>query len=368
MTTREKKFFVPKIHPLEGNRDCPKKRWYVWYDKPTKDNQTIRVNIYGDFKKFNTVDAKLKHAYDLMAKVDALRLQYEASKRVKLSHPVITYVESNQHRWERKTYSTYRTKVNLYCLWLHENQIKPDQYTGEQFLSYLSEQRKSPTTINAYRRTLSIIYNKLIKMGKEKINPFKLTEKTKEHKETRMYFTVEQKAALRKVVEPNDPQLWLACMVLYYCFIRPKEMRLLKIGDIVFSEDKIIVPGSIAKNDKTQPVRIPANLKPYLLIYKSYPLDFYLFGKNGEPGLTMVSENSFYNRFSLLMKKSRVVGDRYSFYSWKNTGIYFFLKSKGNIKQLQMQLRHHSLDQVNQYAQDFGLLDCDDIELRFPEI
>ena len=41
--------------------------------------------------------------------------------------------------------------------------------------------------------------------------------------------------------------------------------------------------------------------------------------------------------------------------SWKHTGAGTFVKNNGNLKDLQTQLRHHSLDQVNDYLKDMGV-------------
>lgn len=364
----EKKFFVPTLYPIPGHRNNPKIRWYVWYIAPTENGQK-QVNIYGKFSHLTTRADKERHATQLFKQVEELAEQYKRHKAFLEKSALIEYIKTNRKRWEPRTYTTYLSKATNWCKWLADNNITTiTQKTGDDFIKHLIDANKTNTTINGYRRCLKIMYEKLIKLNKAKVNPFADCEYLKESKQTRMYFTIEQKKALKRVMIEKDQQLWLACCFLYYCFIRPKELRHLKIGDIVFSEKKIIIPGEIAKNDKTQPVRIPDAFYDIVKVLENYPLDYYVFGKDGEPGLRQLSENNLYNRHEKIMQLAGIRGKRNSLYSWKNTGIYFYLKNNGNIKQLQLQLRHHSLDQVNQYAQDFGLLDCDDIEKRFPEI
>ena len=42
-------------------------------------------------------------------------------------------------------------------------------------------------------------------------------------------------------------------------------------------------------------------------------------------------------------------------YSWKHTGVVMAVKAGIHIKQLQIQFRHHGLDQVDQYLRDLGI-------------
>ena len=42
-------------------------------------------------------------------------------------------------------------------------------------------------------------------------------------------------------------------------------------------------------------------------------------------------------------------------YSSKNTGAVTFVKNNGNLKDLHTEVRHHSLNQVNDYLKDIGV-------------
>lgn len=58
----------------------------------------------------------------------------------------------------------------------------------------------------------------------------------------------------------------------------------------------------------------------------------------------------------------------YSFYSLKHTGVVRAVKAGVNIKEIQLQLRHHSLDMVNEYLKNLGVFDLEDIELKLPAL
>ena len=55
-------------------------------------------------------------------------------------------------------------------------------------------------------------------------------------------------------------------------------------------------------------------------------------------------------------------------YSWKNTGLMLVVNRGGNIVSLQRQIRHHSLDQLNQYLREVGAIQCTKLYTHFPSI
>lgn len=58
--------------------------------------------------------------------------------------------------------------------------------------------------------------------------------------------------------------------------------------------------------------------------------------------------------------------NRFSLYSWKHTGAVRCVKSGMSLKSLQLQMRHHSLDQLNEYLRELGVLQMEDIKNDFP--
>jgi len=54
--------------------------------------------------------------------------------------------------------------------------------------------------------------------------------KVKANASQAMYFQTKQIQKLKKAIQERDPELWLAVQFIYYCFIRPGELRWLKAG------------------------------------------------------------------------------------------------------------------------------------------
>lgn len=59
-------------------------------------------------------------------------------------------------------------------------------------------------------------------------------------------------------------------------------------------------------------------------------------------------------------------GPKYQLYSWKHTGAIRAVKSGISVRELQIQLRHHSLDQVQEYLRQMGADDLEKLNKRYP--
>ncbi|MDW3649885.1 MAG: hypothetical protein R8P61_22625 [Bacteroidia bacterium] len=73
-------------------------------------------------------------------------------------------------------------------------------------------------------------------------------------------------------------------------------------------------------------------------------------------------------RHQEILKNLRFDTKRHKLYSWKHTGAVSAVKAGVPIKMLQIQLRHHSLDQVNQYLRKMGVHDLGRLAEMFPGI
>lgn len=91
----------------------------------------------------------------------------------------------------------------------------------------------------------------------------------------------------------------------------------------------------------------------------------YIFFKNDctKP----VAINYFLRKFRKVLI-SLGFGTEYQLYSWKHTGAVACVRAGASLKELQIQLRHHSLEEVDKYIRQLGVHDLQDLEGRFPGI
>ncbi len=323
------------------------KEWFVYYYDGTK-----RIKVKGGINRFKTAEERHAAAQRIIAELEE-SVVVSSGLGPKMSE----WIEERRSSWRKKSYQTYKSKVDCFIEW--KGRKKDSRETIGEFFSFLRE-NKHKTTHNTYlvafKRILKDLeLNHLI----EGIEPLRAVSNPAK------YFQSHQIERIKKIVKERDPQLWLACQFIYYCFIRPGELRMLKIGDIYFEENKILIRGSISKNKKQQFVTIPRPFRPQVehLKYRA-PNEYIFFSRNS---MKPLSVNNLLNRFRSILTDCGY-GHEYKLYSWKHTGAVACVRAGASLKELQIQLRHHSLEEVDKYIRQLGVNDLQDLEVRFPSI
>ncbi len=360
----EKKSFTPtidqvKLHDHNGDLS---KRWYISYYTP----RGKRVREYGGVNRIKDAAGRLAALQQLARKVSKPK-----DLRPDLVRKLEGWLEDKRHTFRHgekreSTYLHYRGKIRQFATW-YKDQV-PGPVNGREFLRWLSiDRRLSTTTINDYRVIFKSAFRDLLEAGHVEENPFEGIPRIRYIKTPLQYFQPHQVEQLRGVMLQRDPELWLACQFIYYCFSRPAELRILRCGDLFLDEKKLLFRAEVSKNAKQEFVRIPDVFLQDVEHFQDYAPDWYLFGAGGGPGPDPAGFNNLRKRHKKILD---LLGyqDCHKLYSWKHTGAHRFIQAGGNLKQLQLQLRHHSLDQVNQYVRTMGLADMDQIATLFPAI
>jgi integrase len=100
---------------------------------------------------------------------------------------------------------------------------------------------------------------------------------------------------------------------------------------------------------------------------QQYPGSFFVLSKSGHPGMEQIAIQWLNLQHRKVLEKLKIRG-HYAFYSWKHTGAVKAVQAGINVKDLQLQLRHHSLDMVNEYLKNMGVMDSKDLKGKFPDI
>ena len=341
----EKKF-VPTFNVFLSE-DLSKDAFIHWTDNVGK-----RHRRKSGINRFHTIEERRAAALALVKK---LRAEYLSV--LPITESMLAWVELHKGRWKRKTYETVKSRIQVFCSWLDGREIS-NPLMRLYFAEFAS--RRHGRTHNEHLHTFKRLFKWLgmpdvmdeIEMQKAISTPAK-------------YFQQHQIAQIKKRLLEKDPSLWLACEMLYYCFIRPGEMRLLKVSDIHFDENKICVRSAISKNKKTQFVTIPVAFRTSVdaLKYRS-PNEFVFFRTDCTKPLSV---NNLLNRFRRVLT-ALGFGTEYKLYSWKHTGAVACVRAGASLEELQIQLRHHSLEEVDKYIRQLGVNDLRDLEGRFPGI
>lgn len=362
------------------NRDL-NRTWFVGITTLPPESKYIK--LYGMLNKLPTVQQREEYYTQLREKILANPEEYLPATRpdITTGYTENTFttaagiiITKHCQSLRPKTQSTYKTKWRAFANWCKKNKVQVLNVTAQQaqqFLTSLKTDAKPPlsaTTINAYRSTLRTIYNWLT-LHTKKGNPFSKTKKLPEYRRGLLHFKANQIAELKAIIVAQNQQLWLACQLQYYCFIRPgNELRSIQLQHIDMENNTITIPAAAAKNKREQQVIIPRPLAAVLqqLNINQYPQTHYLLGKGGTPNSTRHRRDFYYKLHNSILRTAGY-SSRYSFYSWKHTGVVALYKSGAGIVEIQRQLRHSSLQMVQIYLASLGLIDCENVR-NFPEI
>jgi integrase len=166
-------------------------------------------------------------------------------------------------------------------------------------------------------------------------------------------YNEEQIEKIKKIIVENDEQLWLFIQFIYYCFLRPNEVRQLKYNYLKLDDRKIFIPQHISKNGKDGFVSIPERFDIELKNLKFLDNEGeYVFPSQDK--LKPISKNMMGERYRKLIKVLKL-GNEYTLYSWKHSGVVAAYKAGIDIKTIQSQCRHQSLEQTDIYLKSLGL-------------
>lgn len=334
--TVEKKF-LPEIH-ICSSIDLSK-RWYIHY----RDEQNKRVRKYGKIDAGQTFDERMSIA-------QLLKKEYFQKYKEK-KHTILEVkksLEENRGRWRLKTYQTNKSKVDCFEAWLNGREVT--QEVTQLFFQHLSISR-SKTTYNSYLSTLRYLFAEV-----DEDWVFKGILRMKAQPTPARYFQTSHIQKLRKEIIKKSPELWFFCQLMANCFLRPGEIRAMKVGDFIIEDEKIRVRGEVSKNKKTQYIPILPSFLETLRqqLENRKPREFLFTAKYDKS--KMIGTNTMSNLHREILKETGFARE-YQLYSWRHTGAVKAVKSGMNVMALQKMFRHHSVAQTEEYLRQMGVFD-----------
>ena len=199
------------------------------------------------------------------------------------------------------------------------------------YLDYLIlDKDVSATTRNNHRTWLSTLCSWMVERKYLDRNPCEDIHMLREQEKKRDALTASALARMRDYLLINDRYFLLACMMEYYTFIRPDELRHIRIGNVSISDREVTVPADVSKNHRERRVGLNRRVLQMMVDLKVFdaPSHYYLFGEDLRPGPVM----TYLNRFRYEWKKMRTAlhwPDSYQFYSLKDSGIRDLANAEG---------------------------------------
>lgn len=321
----EEKKFV-----LYTANDSMEKRWFIRF----KDENGAWKKDYGGINYGKTPLERHRLAQELINK----KYQQTASQPRWCSE-CLKVLELNAGRLEPTSVHTYK-----YAVMSLSNYVGPElsQQSCEDFLHSLN-----PNTALSYKTAFVYVFKK----ARINIVLDKIEIKRQPHEPARFFEPDKAKEVLKYMDELGYYELSMLCRIQYFCYLRPKEILLVKKNDYDIASLKLLVSASVAKNDKRQYARIPA----------AFAKDLDIFLKS-QAVLWPKSRATYNKQHSRVLSDLGLKGQGYKLYSWKHTGAVAYVKRGGSVKHLQILMRHSTIGMTDKYLRQMGI---DDIENTF---
>lgn len=260
-----------------------------------------------------------------------------------------------ENNMREESVTSYMSRIKILKEWKEKQKINLfytyqfDSRLIGQFLDYVFVDRNNTIrTRNNYLSWLKTFCKYLLERGYISVDP------------TKNYSTAQRRGGQlknRDVIPDNilkEIKNWLmehnkhyllACYILHYLFVRPKEMSYLKVGDFNIRKKTLFLHGSNTKNHNDALLTMPDHVMKLMIelhVFDS-PGNYYLFSDNFAPGPERKSEKSFRDFWHHHVRKALKMTDRYKFYSLKDTGITNMLRANTDILTVRDQARHSSI-------------------------
>ncbi len=379
--------FPYKLAVLNDANGDTSKRWritfYVWN---ANKNQLVRKQVWISMKfatkaqRSAEAKRKIKSINELLVKGyhigQPIAQQKEKPKKenwtvLKAIEWVMERKEPSIRKRSQQSFQLLRSELERWLTLkglakLPLFMLNPDHL--DQYLVWVRKERNiGNTTYNNYLEFIRITFNFLVKNGKLDRSPAMNLQRLKQEEPTNVAFPQEVKVKLLEKYEEVSPELSIFARYIYYSFIRPKELRMLRVSNVL--EKTIFVPGSISKNRKSEHVLISPALERLLQStgVRQAPAHWFLVGKEGKPCEHGVSANFFTMRH-LEIRKLLGLPDMYTLYCWKHTGVTDTYRHTLDIEFVSRQCRHSSLDMTKHYLRGLGLLREYPLQDRLPDL
>ena len=368
------KFKLAKLNDCGGDLG---RQWYVYYSYVHPETKQFQR-----FKKVISTKLLTKTQRHAAASQEIQRINkwlregnnpYDAANpRILLSDAFQLYLDSIEHTIRLRSFYTYRNYVTTLNKYLEEKKqtlLRVNEFTHDnalQFMDWLKNSQKvSNRTYNNYKVHVKSIFTFLHARGYLDFNPFNNIQKLEQEESEITCLTATELQIMKTKMMVEYPQLFNVAMLIFYCFLRPQEIVRLKVENIDLVGQRIYLSGKTSKNKRTQTITIPDALMDHLAKLKNLdaPSNYYVFSKKLLPGTFQIAPT----RIAEIWRKwCDANGINKRIYHLKHTGVGMAIESGMNVRDLQLQLRHASLDETQKYLEKFNNVASDRLKKGFP--
>lgn len=266
-----------------------------------------------------------------------------------------------EHNMREESVVSYTSRIRVLRSWVKKGKINLF-YTYQfnrtlvgQFLDYIFIDRNNTLrTRNNYLSWLKTFSKFLLERGYISTNPTDGFSCVKRSRVLKNRDVIPDKilAVIRDWLLAHNRHYLLACYMLHYLFVRPREMSYLKVGDFNVERKTLFLHGTTTKNHDDALLTVPDHVLKLMIelhVFDS-PGSYYLFSDGFKPGQERRSEKAFRDYWHHHVRTKLGFTERYKFYSLKDTGITNMLKANTDILTVRDQARHSSILITDMYT------------------
>lgn len=355
------------------------KSWFLYFWLTTEDGKQVRYKRYIS-RRIKTASARRQKAHEMTLELrqrlaDGWDPQSQSNPGdVKLSVALSHVLAFKKTSVRYRSWQAYKLAVKFLLLYLRS--CKLDNIACEDFghslaMKYLDwckiKRNLSNNTYNKYVGHLRTLFNDMVARDYIQKNPFTRIKKLTGEKPGIVALTRSELDMVTRYLPEYNYHLYLVAQLIFGCFLRPAEIVKIRARDVDLSKGIIVVPAGISKNKKQSAVVVPNNCARVMqeLRVDLLPGDYYLVGKSLMPGRTPTHVNRLHEAWKGFCQRYDL---QHTLYNLKHTGCGMAVEQGINIRDIQLQLRHHSLDMTQQYLDRFCRLPSNQLVERFPEL
>lgn len=351
-----------------------KSGWIIEYyveNPSTQELSRKKIRLQRLTQRYKSKSELRKHVNNIILALN-LKLStgwnpYFVGEDSRLYTPIKDVIEQYKEEIKRNvrpdTHRSYCSFVNIFLEWVEG--ISPGIYSSmithayvAKFMDYVYNERKgmkngcmSNRTYNNYIKLGSAFFTWMIDKCYCKENHFSKIKTKKAEDKTRILIPEEDRIKIADYLQNKNPGYLLVIKLIFNSLLRPKEIRNLKVSDILLDQKQIVVRKDVAKNGKERIVPMTPDVEKEFLKYNlhRYSPNFYVFGKHFTPNEAKASDSLMQKHWEKMRKELNLPKEMQQ-YSLRDTGITELLQSGVTPLSVKQFADHHSLEMTTIYS------------------
>jgi integrase len=341
-------------------------RWYIYYF--FINHETGKYVRFREFISDKIKNLKLKNA-EAKARIDKINdlllsgwspFETTDPAHYNIIKAIDKIIEIKKQLTERKrSINTYNNIRNIFVDFVKKTKLEHISISyfskkhAYMFMDYcLKDRHYSKQTYNNMLSFLKSFFNEMIRRQFINTNPFNGIDHIKCESSMLTSFTPEELTTINSHLPAYNYPLYAVTYIIFHAYIRLAEITRLKIGDIDMKKRLIFIRPEVSKNKKASIIGMQDQLYEVLdkMNLGIYPAEYYIFSKKLLPGMFLIHPNRLHDAWRLFAKEHHI---NKTLYKLKHTGAGMSVEAGANIRDLQLQLRHSSLEMTQIYLDKF---------------